>query len=159
MSDPRNRNNLAIPKKQAVNALGLGGVLSNQAINSLMRPAYASEMNYFKKNTHVAGMAAEDDRVILNPYTKMSIGGKQSIVLNESARIAMRHAPPPTFDLTPEQTQRFADYGDIQSQRETIAARILSDDPSAGNPTQSQRAYVETLRKRMTENKGKIYNE
>ena len=33
---------------------------------------YEGEDKYFKENPHVAGMAAEDDRIIMNPYSKLT---------------------------------------------------------------------------------------
>lgn len=112
---------------------------------------YPGEDEYFRKNPHVAGMAAEDDKIIMNPYSKLSDVEKQAVMVNEAARVHMRrNFDAPTFTLTPEQEQMFGSYStnpvDIRS---TLAARILSGDPSAGKATPEQVEYVKRLRKFM----------
>ena len=112
---------------------------------------YPGEDDYFRKNPHVAGMAAEDDKIIMNPYSKLSDVEKQAVMVNEAARVHMRrNFDAPTFTLTPEQEQMFRTYSsnpvDIRS---TLAARILSGDPSAGKATPEQIEYVKRLRKFM----------
>lgn len=116
------------------------------------RKIYPSEDTYFKANPHVAGMAAEDNRVILNPYSKLSDGEKKAVLMNEAARVYMRtgKAPPPSFALTPEQEKAFGGYSKNAADRKaTIAARILSGDPSALKPTPEQLDYVKKLRTTM----------
>jgi len=118
-----------------------------------MREPYESELDYFKANPHVGGMAAEDDKIILNPYSKLKPQEKEAVMRNEAARVHMRSGllPKPNYDLTPEQTEAFKTYGtgDIDDIRQTIAARIFSGDPSALNSTPDQNAYVNELRKFM----------
>jgi hypothetical protein len=107
------------------------------------RPPYQSELDYFNKNPHVAGMAAEDDRIILNPYSTLKPEQMNSVLMNESARIFMRKGKRPGFSLTDEQKDYFGLYSsDEQDTKETIAARILSGDTSAGRPTDEQLRYV-----------------
>lgn len=110
-------------------------------IISLREPT-PSEIEFFKKNTHVGGMAAEDDKVILNPFSKLTDAEKEAVALNESARIYMRRNHAPTFEITPEQKAAFKNYGSEDDIKSTIAARILSGDPSAGNATEEQIKYV-----------------
>lgn len=112
---------------------------------------YPGEDDYFRNNPHVAGMAAEDDSIILNPYSKISDEEKQAVMLNEAARVHMRrNYDAPRFDLTPEQTQNLGNYSkNMDDIRQTIAARILSGDPSAGKATPEQLEYVQGLRKFM----------
>ena len=114
---------------------------------------YPGEDDYFKSNPNVTGMAADDDKVILNPYSKISPKEKEAVMLNEAARVHMRNKlmPSPNYDLTPEQTEKFKTYGegDPNAIRQTIAARILSGDPSAGTPTEAQQEYVQQLRQFM----------
>jgi len=118
-----------------------------------LRPdLHPGEDEYFRKNPHVAGMAAEDDRIIMNPYSKLKDAEKQAVMLNEAARVHMRRGTmqPPRFALTPEQESAFAKYSDNPVDRaSTIAARILSGDPSALKPTPEQQDYVQQLRKFM----------
>ena len=114
---------------------------------------FPGEDEYFKANPHVGGMAAEDDKVILNPYSKLSDSEKQSVLRNEAARVHMRSGlmPKPNYDLTPDQTEAFKTYGggDRDAIQQTIAARIFSGDPSAKTPTPAQLDYVNQLRKYM----------
>jgi hypothetical protein len=119
----------------------------------LREQLYPGEETYFKANPNVAGMAAEDDRIILNPYSKLSPTEKNAVMMNEAARVHMRRGlvEPPRFDLTPEQEKAFATYGDRKpdTMRQTLAARILSGDPSALTPTADQLEYVQRLRQFM----------
>jgi hypothetical protein len=98
-------------------------------------------------------MAAEDNQVIINPYSGLTDEEKQGIRMNESARLAMRNGyERPTFELTPEQKEFFNTINDgkpystdEQDIRETIIGRILSGDSSAGNVTPEQKKYAEEL--------------
>jgi hypothetical protein len=113
---------------------------------------FPGEDEYFKANPNVAGMAADDDKVIINPYSKISEKEKEAVMLNEAARVHMRNKmiDAPNYDLTPEQVEKFGSYSqDLNDIRQTIAARILSGDPSAGQPTQAQQEYVNRLRQFM----------
>jgi hypothetical protein len=117
-----------------------------------MRPdLYPGEDEYFKKNPHVTGMAAEDDKIIMNPYSTLKDAERQAVMLNEAARIHMRrNFEPPRFTLTPEQLEKLGGYSkDENDIKATIAARILSGDPSAGAATPEQLEYVTRLRKFM----------
>ena len=119
----------------------------------LRQKLYPGEDDYFRKNPHVAGMAADDDAVIINPYSTLSDAEKQAVMLNEASRVHMRKGlmPAPQYTLTPEQEKTFSTYGngDMNAIRQTLAARILSGDPSAGNVTPEQLEYVRKLRKFM----------
>ena len=120
-----------------------------------MRDPYQSELDYFRNNRNVAGMAAEDDAVILNPFSNISDAEKQSVIKNEKARILMRNsANRPSFDLTEKQRAAFGNYGTEQDARETIAARIFSGDPSAQDLTPQQREWVERNLRTQSENYG-----
>lgn len=112
---------------------------------------YPGEDKYFKDNPNVAGMAAEDGKVILNPYSTLSPDEKAAVARNEAARVFMRgkEGDRPSFDLTPEQKELFKGTpyeNDEQAMRETVAARLFSGDPSAGNVTDDQKAYVDKLK-------------
>lgn len=106
-----------------------------------VRKPTKSEQQFFRNNPTVSGMAAEDDRVILNPFSTLNEQEKQSVIQNETLRIMLRRGliPPPTFALTPEQGAAFAFYGPLLAQRETILSRLVSGDPSALTPTGEQR--------------------
>jgi hypothetical protein len=117
----------------------------------LFRTPEDSELDYFKSNPTVSGMATEDNKVILNPYSKLSKAEKDAVALNEYSRIIMRTNPnfAPNFKLTDEQTKFLGSntYKDApeQDRMATIAARLLSGDPSAGTPTIDQLKFVNSL--------------
>jgi len=109
-----------------------------------------SELEFFGQNPGTAGMATADQNVTLNPFSQLSPEQRQAVALNEAARVYMqRENMRPNYDLTPAQTQAFGSYGPVQAQRETIAGRLLSGDPSAGQATAEQQAYVRALAGRM----------
>jgi hypothetical protein len=114
------------------------------------RKPFESESEYFRANPSVAGMAAEDDRIVLNPFSTLSPQELEAVRMNEAARVHMRRGQAPEFDLTPEQAESLAGttYQDApeQDRRATIAARIISGDPSARQPTPQQMDYVQALR-------------
>jgi len=131
-----------------------------QAAPSLEREPYASEMEFFYKNPGTAGMATEDDRVIVNPYSNLSEIERNALILNETSRVFMHNMPSnerPSFLITPEQGNAFKNYGSEQNIRETIAARILSGDPSAGAATQEQMAFASSLAEKMKTAKPEQY--
>jgi hypothetical protein len=121
----------------------------------LREKLYPGEDEYFKAHPEVTGMAAEDNQVIINPYSKLTAQQKEGIRMNETARLAMRNGyKRPTFDLTPEQQEFFSTIQDgkpysedLQDIRETIIGRILSGDDSAGNVTPEQKKYAEELQR------------
>jgi len=128
-----------------------GGDQSGRVIKSLpggveYRESWPSEVEFFRKNPKVAGMAAEDNKVILNPYSNLNEDQKNAVLLNEAARVVMRRPGlGPTFGLTDQQKAQFQGYGAGEDIRATVAARILSNDSSAGTPTQEQLDFVKRL--------------
>ena len=121
-------------------------------IAQFIRTPYESELEYFKLNPTVSGMATEDNKIILNPNSKLSKGEKNAVALNEYGRIVMRTNPQfsPNFKLTDAQMQFLNSntYKDAPEQDKlaTIAARLLSNDPSAGTPTIDQLKFVNKLK-------------
>lgn len=104
------------------------------------------EIEFFRNHPHITGMAADDGRVILSPFSELTDHQKRAVSLNEAARIFMvREGLTPQFDLTPAQKAKFISYGPIDAQRATVAARLLSGDPSAMTPTDKQIAFVRDL--------------
>ena len=117
-----------------------------------VRDIHPGEDDYFKANPHVGGMASEDNKIIMNPYSKLSEKQKQAVMMNEAARVHMRQGmiEAPRYDLSPEQAKAFASYSDsLDDQRQTIAGRLLSNDSSALQPTPDQLEYVGRLRQFM----------
>lgn len=108
---------------------------------------FPSEDTYFKTNPHVAGMAAETNDIILNPYSPSGVN-HDAVARNEALRLYMRQSNvTPSFDVTDEQRNAFqgTSYGtNDDALKQTIAARIYSGDPSA-LATDLQRSWVNSL--------------
>ena len=116
-----------------------------------MREPFEGEINYFKQNPNVAGMATDDNKVILNPFSNLKENEYQAVAMNEAARIVMRNPKyRPDFELT-EQQIRFLDSTTYRNASEddrkaTIAARIVSGDPSGGVPTSEQSVFINDIK-------------
>ena len=116
-----------------------------------IRKPSASEVDYFLQHRDVAGMAAEDGAIVLNPYSSNSPEEQMAVAKNEAMRLWMReNNVQPDFEVTPEQEQQFAgtEYGKPESAiplRQTLLARMLSGDPSAGKTTKAQQDYAKRL--------------
>ena len=116
-----------------------------------LRDPYPSEADYFKKNPHVAGMAAEDNQITLNPFSPLNPQDKNAVALNEAYRLFMRETQAnPSFSLTPKQAAQFkgTEYEkNPDMAKHTIIARFLSGDPSVLDATDEQVAFAESVRK------------
>lgn len=116
----------------------------------LLRDPYDSELDYFKNNNHVAGMATEDDKVIFNPYSEVIPNHSDSIYKNEASRIYMRQkGMRPDYEITQDQAKRFTGYGEPQDIKETIVGRGIAGDDSAGDLTDQQREFIKKLSNQM----------
>lgn len=108
---------------------------------------YPGEDEYFRNNPSVAGMAAEDGNIIFNPYAKNV--NFDAVGKNEAARLWMReNKVVPDFDVTDEQRAAFrgtAYENNENALKQTISARVISGDPSAGAITPSQQAWSDQL--------------
>lgn len=125
-----------------------------------VRPPYHGEDDFFRRNPHVGGMAADDGQITLNPYSRLSAAEKQAVARNEAIRLhqrdlGMRY----TFPLTKAQRRSFAGSAyetNDDAARQTLIARALAGDPSAGELTDAQRAaaamtqaHIDMLLKRL----------
>jgi len=110
------------------------------------REPWPSEIEFFRVHLKITGMAADDSRVILSPFSQLTESQKKAVALNEAARIFMdREGLIPEFPLTPAQEAAFASYGPMNARCATIAARLLSGDPTALAPTREQITFVRGL--------------
>ena len=111
------------------------------------RNLFKSEDDYFRANPHVSGMAAEDNSIILNPYSRGV--NFDAVGRNEAARLWLReNKVVPRFNLTPEQSAAFkgsAYEKDDLAAKHSILGRIISEDPSAGMVTPMQRQWADWL--------------
>jgi hypothetical protein len=122
----------AKPGEDNTKALGL---TSTDTLGYQTRGLFAGEDTYFKQNPNVAGMATEDGKIIINPYSTLSNTEKKAVVKNEAFRLYMReNNVVPNFAVTPQQKEAFknTEYnGNETALKQTIVARILTGDTSA----------------------------
>lgn len=125
---------------------------SNGALSSVFgvpvrRSLYPGEDTFFKAHKDVAGMAAEDSAIILNPYSANQTENQELVAVLEAARHHMKRMGDavPAFTLTPGQRGFFSTindgrpYGSDEDIRHTILSRIIIGDKSAGDVTKAQR--------------------
>jgi hypothetical protein len=116
-----------------------------------LRRPYPSEEQFFSGRPEVAGYAADDGQVVLNPYSGLGPEQRRAVHTNEAARLHMTQGGVRSlfdFPLTAGQQRFFApmEYGmDPQAARHTVVARIISGDPSAGPYTPEQRAAADSV--------------
>lgn len=117
-------------------------------------PPDAETLQYFKENPGTTGMAygaglnASDPKsprvVTLNPYSGLTPNQQQYLIDNEKLRHFMDEKNyNPSFKPTPEQVSFFkgAEYGKPEHEKylkQTLIARIITGDESAGNFTNEQ---------------------
>ena len=118
---------------------------------SIRRKLYPGEDKFFMKRPEVAGMAAEDNTIILNPYSPLSKKQLGAVAENEALRLKMKQDKfVPDFEITPEQSKFFegTEYAKDQPEmKQTILARIYSGDPSAKATTDQKKILKEYLSK------------
>ena len=87
----------------------LKNINTNDTFGYKERSPYPSEMNYFKQNPRVGGMATEDNKITLNPYSGLTRQQNDAIKRNEAIRLYLRENGNnyPQFLLTPEQNNYF----------------------------------------------------
>jgi hypothetical protein len=120
-----------------------------------IREPYAGEHEYFRKNLHVGGMAGEDNRIVLNPYSPLTPKELDAVAENEAIRLYLREKNiKPDFDLTPEQKKAFRGTPyekDEGAARATILGRIISGDPSALGITPQQKNWADNILKQLND--------
>ena len=125
-----------------------------------IRDPFDSERSYFRQNPNVAGMAAEDGRVTLNPYSRLTAQQQDAVARNEAARLYIRDRKLDfDFDPTHEQQRSFAGTAyanDPYNMRATILARIISNDPSAGQVTPRQQEWADWIKTQLQRGQGDV---
>lgn len=114
-----------------------------------VRSPFSGETNFFLKSG-VPAYAAPDNKVVFSPMLT-DPNAQRALAMNEAARVWMRQNNlKPDFNLTPQQDSFLNSNSYAQAtpeeRRATIAARLLSGDPSAGTPNAEQEAFVKRLR-------------
>lgn len=118
-----------------------------------IREPYDSELSYFKSNRNVSGMATEDGKIILNPYSGLSEMERHSVLVNEATRLFLRDNPEygDIFEVLPHQREQFkgTPYYDKKNERDlkhTLIGRIISGDPSANTANRQQIAIANKIK-------------
>lgn len=132
------------------------GLLDLNPIDALVekygiRKPYQSELDFFKKRPEVAGMATEDFKIILNPFSSNTRDEQNAVAQNEALRLFMREQNiVPQFSLTKKQKSMFknTEYGsDEDSLKQSIISRYLTGDPSVGDMNQEQKDFAQQILK------------
>jgi len=80
----------------------------NSIFGYKFRDLFDSEREFFRENPSVAGMATEDNRIILNPFSGLSDEEMKAVAVNEAVRLYMRNENVvPDFDITEDQMSFF----------------------------------------------------
>ena len=118
-----------------------------------VRKPYPSEDKFFQGRPDVAGMAAEDNAIIHNPYAARTHQNRELVANNEAIRLHMREGNYTSqFPVSPAQQQFYkgTEYANNpNAMRQTIIARILTGDDSAmATPEQETEAdaYLTNIR-------------
>lgn len=120
-----------------------------------IRKPFAGEDSFFKSRKDVAGMAAEDGKIVLNPYSQNTTEQQKAVARNEAARLWMRQQNiDPKFNVTNEQAKAFAgtDYGKPENSlhlKHTLIARWLTGDKSAPPQTEMQKKWTDWIAKKL----------
>lgn len=94
-------------------------------------------------------MAAEDGKIVLNPYSRNTPEQQRAVARNEAIRLWMdRQKVEPKFNVTPEQAKAFAgtEYGKPENAlhlKRTLIARWATGDPSAPPQTDMQKKWTD----------------
>jgi hypothetical protein len=107
---------------------------------ALWRQPWPAEAGWFYNHPHVAGFAAGRASVVLNPHIRRRPSALSSVLINEAVRLLLQRTRRLVgrLPLTPTQRRRFRDYGSPQDQVDTVLARIVAHDRSAGRPNTAQ---------------------
>lgn len=109
-----------------------------------------SELKFFQSRPDVAGYAAPDGTVVINPFGVASTDkrARESVLKNERVRHFLWETKPNLrFDLTEEQKNKLGkDYAaNEEAQRHTVLARLLAGDPSLEPYTDEQKKAAEEM--------------
>ena len=116
-----------------------------------IRQPFEQELQFFQGRPEVAGMATDDGKITLNPFSKNSPQEQQFVAQNEALRLFMnQNNVAPDFNLTKEQKSMFAgsEYeADENAAKQSIVARFLTGDPSAKDVTKEQKAFANKIKR------------
>ena len=141
---------LDIAQETPITSLLQSSYLENLVNFYGIREPFDTELDFFKKRPEVAGMATDDSKIILNPFSRNTPDEQQAVAQNEALRLFMnQNNVSPDFSLTKEQKSMFkgSEYeANELAAKQSILARFLTGDPSSGNLTQEQKDYANALK-------------
>ena len=120
-----------------------------------IREPYESENTYFKQNPNVTGMAADDNKIILNSFSGMNPKNQRSVAENEATRLYIRDKgykfdfPVPQVTQSPFKGSVYADPDNLHHLQSTIISRGVVGDKSAGEITPAQQEWVNRIKSEM----------
>jgi hypothetical protein len=137
-------------------------LMANTKVDKVKYPEVEPDketLDYFKKNPTVAGMAVGaglngydgDRRVFVNPYSGLTNEERKGLVENERIRHFMdENKPKLEFNPTSQQVKSFegTEYGkpeNAERLKQTLVARILTGDRSAGDITPEQQKAADVI--------------
>lgn len=107
------------------------------------------EADWFARASDIPSYASSDGYIVFNPHLKLTKRVRRSLYLNEYTRLLFRKlALTPDITLRESQVRRFQHTPYAKNKkalRETIIARLVANDPSAGNATEFQRGYARCM--------------
>jgi len=133
--------------------------MGDKVLGYPIRDPYPTELRYFESNPNVAGMAASDGQVTLNPFSNLSDEQRAAVAKNEAIRLWLRdNNVDPDFEVTPQQLKSFADseYGKPEYRidlKHTLISRYLTGDSSAGDFTEDQIKWADYISKKLPKDK------
>jgi hypothetical protein len=114
-----------------------------------VRTPFPSECSWFAEHPEITGYASEDGCIVINPEAKLTSSQIECVCVNEAYRLLMhRWKIVPKISPTSKQRESFrgTSYFDNEDAlKQTIIARILANDSSAGKITDEQRGYSSCL--------------
>lgn len=122
------------------------------APGSWVRLPFDPESAFFERNPHVAGMAAEDGMIVLNPFAALDTSQREGVLRNELYRLLVRQQHLPAYDgpVSPQQEQMlnatpFYASAPAADRIATLFGRMLAGDQSAGEILPQQKAYLDSI--------------
>ncbi len=111
-----------------------------------------SEIEFFRKSSHIPAYAAPDDAIVFNPFVNLTAQQRKGMILNEGARIYMRQNKiDPEFDISPAQKlapwaqEYYSKGGGDKDVKASIVGRLLSGDASVGEASPEQIDWARTF--------------
>ncbi len=115
-----------------------------------IRKPSKSELNWFESNKKITAYASDDNYIVLNPHSNLNHDSMISVTVNEGFRILIRllniEIKFPVCETTAKKFTNTAYNNNLQALSESIVARGIARDPSAGKLNEYQNGYIDAMR-------------